>query len=262
MANPVLIAEFAPGKNWNDVILPNGADLDGINDRIQTSGTNSLWDITGNIEQRYHITFDDYTPAAAVDIIVKGPNVPSREWKCILETDGKISVYTSEDGTNWNGGSPATSTAANTLTNATTGWLAWTLDVDGGTAGVGLFRFYEWAGVADAPLSLSDWTEIGTGVSDGSAPTSLHNASAGVDISTTTGEISGIVHEVQVWDGLQADGGTLAANPRFHDSSVWAIGDTGAAVDALGQEGLPSSPVWHNREWKRFYEPFTGQWHQ
>jgi len=34
------------------------------------------------------------------------------------------------------------------------------------------------------------------------------------------------------------------------------------AVDALGQEGFPSSPVWFNREWKRFYEPFTGEWHQ
>ncbi len=34
------------------------------------------------------------------------------------------------------------------------------------------------------------------------------------------------------------------------------------AVDALGQEGFPSSPVWHEREWKSFYKPFTGEWHQ
>lgn len=34
------------------------------------------------------------------------------------------------------------------------------------------------------------------------------------------------------------------------------------AVDALGQEGSPSSPVWHEREWKAFYKPFTGEWHQ
>ncbi len=34
------------------------------------------------------------------------------------------------------------------------------------------------------------------------------------------------------------------------------------AVDALGQEGLPSAPVWFEREWKRFYEPFVGAWHQ
>jgi hypothetical protein len=34
------------------------------------------------------------------------------------------------------------------------------------------------------------------------------------------------------------------------------------AVDALGQEGFPSAPVWFEREWKRFYAPFVGQWHQ
>jgi hypothetical protein len=34
------------------------------------------------------------------------------------------------------------------------------------------------------------------------------------------------------------------------------------AVDALGQEGFPSSPVWFDREWKSYYKPFTGEWHQ
>ncbi len=34
------------------------------------------------------------------------------------------------------------------------------------------------------------------------------------------------------------------------------------AVDALGQEGFPSAPVWFNREWREFYRPFTGEWHQ
>ena len=34
------------------------------------------------------------------------------------------------------------------------------------------------------------------------------------------------------------------------------------AVDALGQEGFPSAPVWHYREYRRYYAPFVGQWHQ
>jgi len=34
------------------------------------------------------------------------------------------------------------------------------------------------------------------------------------------------------------------------------------AVDALGQEGFPSSPVWFDREWKQYYKPFTAEWHQ
>jgi hypothetical protein len=34
------------------------------------------------------------------------------------------------------------------------------------------------------------------------------------------------------------------------------------AVDAMGQEGVPSAPVWHQRQYRKFYEPFTGEWHQ
>jgi fibronectin type 3 domain-containing protein len=34
------------------------------------------------------------------------------------------------------------------------------------------------------------------------------------------------------------------------------------AVDALGQEGEPSQPVWSRREWARYYGPYVGPWHQ
>jgi hypothetical protein len=34
------------------------------------------------------------------------------------------------------------------------------------------------------------------------------------------------------------------------------------AVDAIGQEGFPSSPVWFQREWRAYYTPFVGEWHQ
>jgi hypothetical protein len=34
------------------------------------------------------------------------------------------------------------------------------------------------------------------------------------------------------------------------------------AVDALGQEGFPSAPVWFQREWRQYYKPFVGEWHQ
>ena len=34
------------------------------------------------------------------------------------------------------------------------------------------------------------------------------------------------------------------------------------AVDALGQEGYPSAPTWFERQYKKYYVPFTGEWHQ
>jgi hypothetical protein len=34
------------------------------------------------------------------------------------------------------------------------------------------------------------------------------------------------------------------------------------AVDALGQEGVPSAPAWGWRQFKKVYDGFTGEWHQ
>jgi hypothetical protein len=34
------------------------------------------------------------------------------------------------------------------------------------------------------------------------------------------------------------------------------------AVDGLGQEGFPSAPAWHYRQFRKYYEPFVGPWHQ
>jgi hypothetical protein len=33
-------------------------------------------------------------------------------------------------------------------------------------------------------------------------------------------------------------------------------------VDALGQEGEPTTPVWSRREYQRYYAPYIGEWHQ
>jgi hypothetical protein len=52
--------------------------------------------------------------------------------------------------------------------------------------------------------------------------------------------------------------------PRFLDEAAgkvtrryWVV-----AVDALGQEGFPSAPTWHWRQYRSYYVPFTGEWHQ
>jgi hypothetical protein len=47
------------------------------------------------------------------------------------------------------------------------------------------------------------------------------------------------------------------AGPGKVTRRYWVV-----AVDALGQEGFPSAPAWHYREYRRYYEPFVGEWHQ
>jgi hypothetical protein len=47
------------------------------------------------------------------------------------------------------------------------------------------------------------------------------------------------------------------ADPGRVTRRYWVV-----AVDALGQEGFPSAPTWHYRQYRRSYEPFVGVWHQ
>ena len=52
--------------------------------------------------------------------------------------------------------------------------------------------------------------------------------------------------------------------PRYTDEGAgqdtrryWIV-----AVDSLGQEGFPSAPAWHYRQYHKYYVPFVGDWHQ
>jgi hypothetical protein len=54
------------------------------------------------------------------------------------------------------------------------------------------------------------------------------------------------------------------AEIKFTDSRIgkdtrryWVV-----AVDVLGQEGIPSAPAWHYRQYRKYYVPFIGEWHQ
>ncbi|MBM3997386.1 MAG: hypothetical protein FJ303_25045 [Planctomycetes bacterium] len=54
-----------------------------------------------------------------------------------------------------------------------------------------------------------------------------------------------------------ADNRYLDTNVNKDTRRYWIVG-----VDALGQEGYPSAPVWYERQFKKYYVPFTGEWHQ
>jgi hypothetical protein len=55
-----------------------------------------------------------------------------------------------------------------------------------------------------------------------------------------------------ITENLYTDGKAGKVTRRY-----WIV-----AVDALGQEGFPSAPAWHYREYRRYYLPFVGDWHQ
>ncbi|KKK68532.1 hypothetical protein LCGC14_2943100, partial [marine sediment metagenome] len=151
VANPTLIAEFAPGKNWNDVIVPNGADLDGTGDYVSTLDA-AAHDIVGDIEVRGRHTPTDNTPGAPMVLGAKWNTVSDeRSWKATLETDGKIQVEHSTDGT---AGNTVTqkSTVPVGFTDGVTWWWAFVIDVS-----TGLMTAYWHANPNVPPAALADW---------------------------------------------------------------------------------------------------------
>lgn len=225
MANPTLIPEFAPGKNWNDVIVPNGADLDGTGDYISTPDA-AAHDITTNFEGRAQITPDDNTPAADVEILSRWESDgDERGYSWHINADGKLEWEHTTDGT---AGTlyTKTSTVANGVTDGKTWWAAVTV-----IAATGTVTHYWHATEHTPPAALADW-DSNNAVAG--AATSIYNADAEIACGMRDGDtndFAGIIHEVQFWDDTVANGGTLLANPRFHDSPVWAIDEATSGTD-------------------------------
>ncbi len=235
MANPTLLAEFAPGKNWNDVIVPNGADLDGTGDYASMPDSAAMSPV-GDQEGRFILTPDSWAPAANNDPYSKFAANPELGIIFRIRTDGKLQLTYSEDGITWE--TDVVSSTTTGFSASTTAAIAYTLDVNGGTGGIGLVTFFYWQGTFAPPLALSDWTQLGTAqdTTGSSAPTSVNDSTADPEFGSASSgsEVAGILHEAAFYAPLQADGGTLLANPRFHDPSVWTIGDTGTGLDFQG----------------------------
>ncbi len=224
--------EIAFGKKWKDVITPNGVDLDGTNDYVSTPDA-AAHDITGDIEVRAHATAADWTQGAEAETFAAKWDTTSnnRSWQFTILPGGELRLSHSPNGTNA-AVVTTNSTVGNSFTDGTTNWVALTLDVSSGDT-----KFYTFPGVHAAPAALSDWTQLGTTVS-GSA-TSIHSGTSDVTIGTDENvdvDFLGQIHEVEIWNGMKADGGTLVANPGFSDVSQWAIGDAAstASNDAQG----------------------------
>ncbi len=225
MPIPQLVVEFAPGKNWNAVIVPNGADLDGTDDHASTPDA-ATFDITGDIEVRAQITPDDNTPSSAMVIASKWRATSDKSWHWVIANDGKLQLKHTTDGSTV---VTQKASAATGITDGDTWWAAFTLDVSTGTV-----THYWHVTPHRPPALLVDWDN--KDVVSGSA-TSIFSGAADVAlgaIDTGGSAFTGQIHEVEIWSVLKADGGTLRGNPRFSDASQWQIGDTGSQNDVQG----------------------------
>lgn len=220
----VVHVEVAWGKDWTDTIVPNGVDLDGTADFVSTPDA-AAHDITGDIEVRALATADSWSDAGTFIVAAKWHTQgDERSWMLSRISD-KLRFTHTPDGTN-GAKVEADSTVATGFTDGTANWIAATL-----SASTGATKFYTYAGAHDPPADISDWTQLGTTVS-GSA-TSINSGTALVTVGAddeAADEWFGLIHEVEVWDGMKADSGTLVANPRFSDVAQFAIGQTSSTT--------------------------------
>jgi fibronectin type 3 domain-containing protein len=99
-----------------------------------------------------------------------------------------------------------------------------------------------------------------------SEPTNVLNREAGGkaqllwDASPEKGVIGYHVYKLEgTWKIVRVTAQPVKTTTFTHEGGKGVTRYWVVAVDALGQEGQPSSPVWHNQSYKGFY---SGEWHQ
>jgi hypothetical protein len=150
-------------------------------------------DITGDLDLRVQLAFDDWTPSAVQYALGKTDSGTARAYILGINTDGTLRFGYSTDGS---AVTVVSSTVATGISDGATKWIRATFDVNNGAGGNSV-SFY-----------LSDdgttWTQLGTTVTNagtvtmfnGNAPTLIGS------LSGTTTMVAGKIFRAQILNGI------------------------------------------------------------
>jgi hypothetical protein len=207
--------------------------LPGIASNNATSPDSAALDITGDIDLRVKVAMDDWTPAAIQYLISKYQSASQRSYGLAVETNGRISLVWSTDGT---AGTllSATSTVAPTVADGGTLWIRGVLDVNNGASGRDVFFYTSTDG--------STWTQLGTTVTQ-AGTTSIYSGTSQLEIGSvlaTSNPFRGRFFRAQVLNGID---GTVAFDANF-ESSITSLlqtsfteSSTNAATVTINRSG-------------------------
>lgn len=187
---------YLPGVSGNYASTPDTADLD----------------ITGDLDLRARIQFEDYNTGSNMSLVAKWDFGGDRSYDLRLNSGGVLRLEWSTDGAATSGQNGGTITGV--ATNGAAIWVRATLDADDG--GVAVVRFY-------TSTDGVTWTQLGSDNAQAST-VAIYSGAALLTVGARTNNGSnsyatGIFHEAQVLDGIA---GTTVANPVFkHPETAW-----------------------------------------
>ena len=207
--------------------------LPGIASNYASTPDAAALDIAGDIDVRVKVALDDWTPSVQSGFMSKWtPTGNQRSWRFSVVSNGSLQAEWSADGTS--SSIAHTSSAVAGISDGTTKWIRWTLDVDNGASGY------------DSKFWTSDdginWTQLGT-TQTGVATTSIFASTAILEIGTS---LSGGTHSrgkffrAQVLNGI---GGTVAFDANFETSitsllqTSFTESSTNAATVTINRSG-------------------------
>jgi len=207
--------------------------------------------ITGDIDFRWRVGANDWTPAATQMFCAKFGVAGMRSFQFFMTSAGLLRLLTSSDGTG-NDSSQASSAAVG-FTDGTLHWVRVTR-----VAATGVLQYFTSENY-DPDLRTGTWTQLGTDRT--STPGNIFNSGQPVEVGTTTNgsanALAGNVYRGQIFNGINgalavdfnpADGGPGSPTSWVSAATreAWTVNQSGAdpaKVVAGGVHSVVASPV-------------------
>jgi hypothetical protein len=179
--------------------------LPGVSGNYASAPDSAALSITGDIDLRALVAFDDWTPTSTHPIMAKRSGGTAATWSYeLLNVSGSLRIQWFDTGTG--GFRNLTSSVVNSITDGTSKWVRATLDVDNGAAGC-TATFY----TSD---DAATWTTLGT-AQTAATIAAISDSTAALEIGSNQGGAGGQpgkFYRAQVLNGI---GGTIAFDANF-----------------------------------------------
>jgi hypothetical protein len=201
----------------------SGLVLSGLTSNYASTPDSAALDVTGDAEWVFSVAMNDWTPAAVIDMAVRGNADPNRAWFIRLNTAGTIRFTWYSTGSAASA-MTATSTVAVPFSDGQRGWIKVTLDVDNGASGSDV-KFY-------SSTDGTTFTQLGTTVTQAGV-TSLPSITAPIFIfwgdALGAAPFAGTAYSFTFRNGI---GGTTVLDADFSTQTADALAFTESSTNA------------------------------